>query len=114
MITGAHTILYSKHSEELRAFFRDVLAMPSVDAGGGWLIFALPPAEVAMHPGDEDSTELYLMCDDIEKTMLELSAKGVTFAYPVQRQPWGLLTAIVLPGGGHLGIYQPKHPVAHH
>lgn len=113
MITGAHTILYSKHADEVRAFFRDVLGMPSVDAGRGWLIFALPPGEVAMHPGDEASTELYLMCDDIEKTMEELGAKGVEFAYPVQRQPWGALTAIVLPGGDHLGIYEPKHPVPH-
>ena len=113
MITGAHTILYSKHPDELRTFFRDVLDMPSVDAGRGWLIFALPPSEVAMHPGEADATELYLMCDDIERTMKELGAKGVTFSGPVQHQPWGSLASIVLPGGGELGIYEPKHPLAH-
>jgi catechol 2,3-dioxygenase-like lactoylglutathione lyase family enzyme len=111
MITGAHTILYSSAAEEIRAFFRDVLEFPSVDAGGGWLIFAMPPAELAVHPTDgPDKHELYLMCDDIEATMAELDAKGVPSA-PVSDQGWGLLTTITLPGGSQLGLYQPRHPI---
>jgi catechol 2,3-dioxygenase-like lactoylglutathione lyase family enzyme len=113
MITGAHTILYSTAAEEIRAFLRDVLQFPSVDAGDGWLIFALPPAELAVHPTDgPDKHELYLMCDDIAATMAELDAKGVTCAQ-VSDQGWGLLTSITLPGGSQLGLYQPRHPTAH-
>jgi len=111
MITGAHTILYSNAAEEVRAFFRDVLEFPAVDAGGGWLIFAMPPAELAVHPTDgPDKHELYLMCDGIEATMAELNDKGVACS-PVSDQGWGLLTSITLPGGSQLGLYQPKHPI---
>jgi predicted enzyme related to lactoylglutathione lyase len=112
MINGAHSVLFTKDPEGLRAFFRDVLELPSVDAGGGWLIFALPPAEVAAHPSDDDqSHELYLMCDDIEATTAELAERGVEFAGPVRDEGFGLVTAIKLPGGGELGLYEPRHPV---
>src|SRR5436305_7564769 len=100
MITGAHAVLHSSDAEALRAFLGDVLGFASVDAGRGWLIFALPPAEVAAHPASaEDSGrhELYLMCDDIAATVGELAAKGVEFAGPVKDVGWGLLTAIKLP-----------------
>ena len=109
MIIGAHAILYSQSPEIDRAFLRDVLAMPSVDVGGGWLIFGLPPAEVAIHPSDRnDVHELYLMCDDVEAFMAEMTGRGVT-CDPVQNQGWGLLTQVTLPGGGKLGVYQPRH-----
>jgi len=111
MITGAHTILYSSAPEEIRAFFRDVLEFPAVDAGGGWLIFAVPPAVLAVHPTDgPDKHELYLMCDDVEATIAELNGKGVSCA-EVRDQGWGLLTSITLPGGSQLGLYQPRHPI---
>ncbi|GAA1691704.1 hypothetical protein GCM10009765_46370 [Fodinicola feengrottensis] len=110
-IIGLHTIVYSSHAEEVRAFFRDVLDYPSADAGGGWLIFAMPPAELAVHPGDEPRQELYLMCDDLPATMTELTAKGVTFTKPVDEQRWGAITAIALPGGTEIGLYQPYHPL---
>ena len=109
MITGVHAILFGPDADALRAFCRDVLELDSVDAGGGWLIFALPPAELAAHPG-EPRHELHLMCDDIERTMAELGAKGVAFTGPVRDEGWGLLTAIALPGGGELGLYEPRHP----
>jgi predicted enzyme related to lactoylglutathione lyase len=113
MINGLHAILYTTDAEGLRAFFRDVLELPSVDAGGGWLIFASPPAELAAHPSDGDTRhELYLMCDDIEATVEELRSKGVELARPVSDQGFGLMTALALPGGGELGLYQPKHPTA--
>lgn len=112
MINGAHVIIYSKNAEADRSFFKDVLGFNSVDAGGGWRIFALPPAEVACHPGDEDGIhELYLMCDDLKSTMSALDAKGIHCS-EVQEPPWGSLTRITLPGGGKLGLYQPKHPTA--
>jgi catechol 2,3-dioxygenase-like lactoylglutathione lyase family enzyme len=111
MINGAHVIIYSRDAEADRAFFRDTLGYPHVDAGHGWLIFRLPPAEVAMHPADgEPAHELYLMCDDLEATMAELSAKGVEFT-AVSDERWGLRTAVRLPGGGELGLYEPRHPV---
>jgi hypothetical protein len=111
VITGAHAIIFSQHAEGLRAFLRDVLGFPSVDAGGGWLIFALPPAELAAHPTEGDPKhELYLMCDDIEATTAELEAKGVEFTGPVSDEGFGLMTAIRLPGGGELGLYEPRHP----
>jgi catechol 2,3-dioxygenase-like lactoylglutathione lyase family enzyme len=112
VITGAHVIVYSRDADEDRAFLRDVLEYPHVDAGGGWLIFKLPPAEVAVHPveGDE-SHELYLMCDDVNATVEQLAAKGVNCG-PVSDQGWGLLTSIRLPGGGDLGLYEPRHPKA--
>jgi predicted enzyme related to lactoylglutathione lyase len=112
MINGAHSVLFTKDPEGLRAFFRDVLELPSVDAGGGWLIFALPPAEVAAHPSDgPPGHELYLMCDDIETTTAELAARGVEFSGPVSDEGFGLMTAIKLPGGGELGLYEPRHPL---
>ena len=109
MITGAHAIVFSPQAEAARAFMADVLGFGSVDAGGGWLIFALPPAELAVHPG-EAHHELYLMCDDIAATVAELEAKGAELARPVTDQGWGLLTAIKVPGGGELGLYEPRHP----
>ena len=111
MINGAHVIVYSKDAEADRAFFKDVLGFPSVDAGHGWLIFALPLAEAAFHPGDNGEHQLYLMCDDLKTEISSLAAKGITCA-EVQEPPWGLLTTVPLPGGGKLGLYQPKHPTA--
>jgi predicted enzyme related to lactoylglutathione lyase len=111
MITGVHAILFTPDAEGVRAFLRDTLELRSVDAGGGWLIFGLPPAELAAHPGEELGTQLYLMCDDIEATTAELEAKGVELTRPVSDEGWGLVTAIALPGGGELGLYEPRHPV---
>jgi catechol 2,3-dioxygenase-like lactoylglutathione lyase family enzyme len=112
VITGAHVIVYSRDADADRAFLRDVLEYPYVDAGGGWLIFKLPPAEVAVHPvEDAASHELYLMCDDVIATAEQLAAKGVTCG-PVSDQGWGLLTSVRLPGGGELGLYEPRHPKA--
>jgi hypothetical protein len=109
MMIGAHSILYSKKPEADRAFLRDVLELPNVDVGGGWLIFGLPPAEVAVHPSDEnDVHEFYLMCDDVEAFLAEMKELGIACG-PVQNQGWGLLTQITLPGGGKLGVYQPRH-----
>ena len=111
MINGLHAVIFSRDAEGVRAFLRDVLGFASVDAGGGWLIFALPPAELAAHPSDDDGHhELYLMCDDVHASVEELARKGVQFARPVRDEGWGLLTAIRLPGGGELGLYEPKHP----
>ena len=111
MITGMHAIVFSPDAAKVRAFFADVLSLPSVDAGGGWLIFALPPAELAVHPADGDGRhELYLMCDDIHATLAELRAKGVEVARDVSDQGWGLLAAIRLPDGGEFPVYQPRHP----
>jgi catechol 2,3-dioxygenase-like lactoylglutathione lyase family enzyme len=110
MLSGVHAIVFSEDAEANRAFFRDVLGLSSVDAGGGWLIFALPPAEVAAHPSEGGSHhELYLMCDDVESTVQELAEKGVEFTGPVIDQGWGLVTALRLPGGGELGLYEPRH-----
>jgi catechol 2,3-dioxygenase-like lactoylglutathione lyase family enzyme len=114
VITGAHLILFSRDAEADRAFIRDVLGFDSVDAGGGWLIFALPPAEVAVHSGGEPSHELYLMCDDIEAEVDDLRAKGVEVKLPIAEQRWGRVVHVALPGGGELGIYEPKHPLAPH
>ena len=109
MITGAHSIIYSKDPAEDRAFLRDVLRLPNVDAGDGWPIFGLPPAEVAVHPSEKnDVHELYLLCDDIESLVAAMGERNVSCS-PVQDMGWGLLTQISLPGGGKLGIYQPKH-----
>jgi predicted enzyme related to lactoylglutathione lyase len=110
MINGAHVVVYSKDATADMAFFRDVLGFASVDAGHGWLIFALPPAEAAFHPGNENNVhELYLMCDDLEADIAALAAKGIACA-PIATENWGLRTHISLPGGGELGLYQPKHP----
>lgn len=111
MITGVHAVIYTKDAEADRTFFRDVLEFPSVDAGGGWLIFALPAAELAAHPDDEGGEHvLYLMCDDVRATIDELTARGVEFARPVSEEGFGLMTAIRLPGGGELSLYEPRHP----
>jgi hypothetical protein len=110
MIHGAHIIIFSKDADADRAFFRDVLQYPSVDAGHGWLIFALPPAEVAVHPSDEnDVHQLYLMCDDVHALIEEMKAKKIACSQ-IDEQRWGSITSVTLPGGGKLGIYQPKHP----
>ena len=112
MISGAHVIVYSKDADADRAFFRDVLRFPSVDAGHGWLIFALPPAEAAFHPADANGRhELYLMCDDLKAEMASLKEKGVVCS-EVHEERWGSITTISLPGGGEVGLYQPKHPTA--
>jgi hypothetical protein len=110
MIHGAHVIVYSKDAEADRAFFRDVLRYPYADAGHGWLIFALPPAEIAVHPSDEnDVQELYLMCDDVHALIAEMKAKRVMCS-AVHEERWGSITNLTLPGGGKIGVYQPKHP----
>jgi hypothetical protein len=112
MINGAHAILYSDDADATRATLATVLGTRSVDAGGGWLIFALPPAEIAVHPADEGGrAELYLMCDDVAITVTALQAEGIE-TRPISDQGWGLLTAITLPGGVELGLYQPRHPTA--
>ena len=112
MITGAHVIVYSKDPEADRAFFRDVLKFSSVDAGHGWLIFALPPAEAAFHPAEKnDVHELYFMCDDL-KAATESFRKIKVKCGPVKKERWGDLTEITLPGGGRIGLYEPKHPTA--
>jgi catechol 2,3-dioxygenase-like lactoylglutathione lyase family enzyme len=112
MISGAHVVVYSKNADADRAFFRDVLGFKSVDAGHGWLIFALPPAEAAVHPSDESCAhELYFMCDDLDAEMASLAKKGVRCS-KVQELRWGSITKMPLPGGGEIGLYQPKHPTA--
>jgi len=122
MITGAHVLLLSNDAEADRAFFRDVLEFRSVDAGHGWLIFKLPPAEAALHPTEGDAApghaghamlgaELYLMCDDLQATIKSLAAKKVTCA-AIDKANWGMKTTIRLPSGGAIGLYQPTHPTA--
>jgi catechol 2,3-dioxygenase-like lactoylglutathione lyase family enzyme len=112
MISGAHVILYTKNADADRAFLRDVLGFKSVDAGHGWLIFALPPSEVAVHPADGgEKHELYFMCDDLKAEMAALAKKNVKCS-EVHNERWGSITQIVLPGGGKIGLYQPKHPTA--
>ncbi len=114
LISGAHVLIYSHDAEADRAFFRDVLRLDSVDSGGGWLIFALPPAELAVHPAEkEDDHELYLLCEDIEATAAELERRRVPITRPFDEERWGSVTRITLPGGGRIGLYQPKHPLAH-
>ena len=111
MITGIHAVVFSPNAEQVRTFFADVLGLSSVDAGGGWPIFALPPAELAVHPADGDGRhELYLMCDDIHATLAELRGKGVEVARDVSDQGWGRLASVRLPDGGELAIYEPRHP----
>ena len=113
MIIGAHAILYSTDAEADRAFLRDLLGTTAVDAGGGWLILALPPAEIAVHPTDGPARhELYLMCDDIDATVAELDARGVVFEGGISDEGWGRLASVRLPGGGALGVYEPRHPLA--
>ena len=109
MITGAHSIIYSARPDADRAFLRDVLELTHVDVGNGWLIFGLPPAEVAVHPSDKnDVDEFYLMCDDVAALIEAMQTHGISCS-PVQDEGWGLLTRLTLPGGGKLGIYQPRH-----
>jgi hypothetical protein len=111
MITGVHGLIYSKHPDQIRAFLKDVLGLDSVDAGDGWPIFALPPAELAIHPSDGDAdTELYLMCDDIAAAVTELEAKGVTTAGPVRDLDWGRLVMLEVAEDLQIGMYEPKHP----
>ena len=113
MIYGAHVIIYSTDAEADRAFIRDVLGFRGVDAGEGWLIFKLPPAEVAVHPTDgRPEHELYLMCDDVEKVLADLSARGVEVS-PISDQGWGRLASVTLPSGADLPLYEPRHPVAY-
>jgi catechol 2,3-dioxygenase-like lactoylglutathione lyase family enzyme len=113
MISGAHVIVYTQDAEADRAFFRDVLDFKSVDAGHGWLIFAMPPTEAAFHPADDDDAghELFFMCDDLAREMTALTTKGVQCS-EVQEARWGSITRISLPSGGKIGLYQPKHPTA--
>ena len=111
VVTGVHAIIYTRDADADRAFFRDVLGFESVDAGGGWLIFKLPPAELAAHPADVGGRhELYLMCDDVHETLAELQAKGVEIVAEVSERAFGLMSTIRLPGGGELGLYEPRHP----
>jgi catechol 2,3-dioxygenase-like lactoylglutathione lyase family enzyme len=114
VISGAHTIIFAEDAERARAFFRDVLGFPGVDAGEGWLIFALPPGELALHPGPGwgravAQHELFFMCDDIERTVDELERKGVEFVSPISDEGYGLMTRFTIPGGGEIGLYEPRH-----
>jgi catechol 2,3-dioxygenase-like lactoylglutathione lyase family enzyme len=112
MISGAHVIVYTKNADADRAFFRDILGFQSVDAGHGWLIFALPPGEAAFHPSEKNGPhELYFLCDNLKLEMAALTKKGVTCS-AVREERWGSITKIRLPGGGEIGLYQPKHPTA--
>jgi predicted enzyme related to lactoylglutathione lyase len=123
MITGTHAIIYADDAEKARAFFRDVLGLPNVDAHGGWLIFKLPPAELGIHPTGPPSGpmsgppsghhELYFMCDDVAATASELAAKGVDVVTPIEDRGFGLLVRLRVPGGGEIGLYQPKHATAY-
>jgi catechol 2,3-dioxygenase-like lactoylglutathione lyase family enzyme len=115
VIAGAHTIVFAEDAEAARAFFRDVLGFPAVDAGDGWLIFALPPGELAVHPGagwgqGVGGHQLFLMCEDIEATMADLGSKGAEFVAPVTDEGFGLLTRLKVPGAGEIGLYEPRHP----
>ena len=110
MITGVHALIFSDDAEGTRNFLRDTLGFPAVDAGGGWVIFALPPAELGVHPtGDGGHHELYLMCDDVRQTVAELETKGVEFTQPISNEGFGLVTWMKVPGG-ELALYEPKHP----
>ena len=112
MIYGTHVIVYSKNADADRAFLRNVLRFPSVDAGHGWLIFGLPPAEAAIHPSDESGTQVvYFMCDDLKAEIAYLAENNVVCT-EIQEAPWGSITKMRLPGGGEVGLYQPKHPTA--
>ena len=113
MINGMHALIYARVPETVRAFFRDTLGFASVDAGHGWLIFALPPAELGIHPSEgEEYHELYFMCDDVEATVAELKTRGVEFTQPVTDPGFGRVTSMKVPGGGEIGLYQPRHPTA--
>ena len=110
-VVAVHMTLFSRDAEATRAFFRDVLELESVDAGGGWLIFSLPPAELGVHPTeDAPKHELYLMCDDLDATAEELRVKGVELARPVSDESWGRVAHLAVPGIGEIGLYEPRHP----
>lgn len=110
MITGVHTLVYANDHEPARAFFKDVLGLDHVDVGGGWLIFALPPAEIAVHPTDGAPThEITLMCDDLDATQAELEAKGIEFVGEREEHDWGLVAYIQVPGAGKMMVYEPRH-----
>ena len=109
MITGTHSILYTTDADATRAFLRDVLGLAWIDSGDGWLIFALPPSEVAAHPADAPRHELFLLCDDVNTTVKELRGKGATITAPITDEGWGLLTSVKVPGAGSVGLYQPRH-----
>jgi catechol 2,3-dioxygenase-like lactoylglutathione lyase family enzyme len=112
MICGAHVVIYSRNADADRAFFRDVLGLKSIDAGHGWLIFGLPPAEAAIHPSEENGgQELYLLCDDLKAEMASFANHNIYFS-TVEETRWGSITKLQLPGGGRIGLYQPKHPTA--
>ncbi|MGW5422059.1 VOC family protein [Streptomyces sp. NPDC003943] len=114
MFSGAHVILYTQDAEADRAFLRDVFGFDHVDAGRGWLIFRLPPAEIAVHPTEgEPKSEVYLMCDDIARTLAALEDRGAEVSRPVSDQGWGLVGAVRLPSGTELPLYEPRHPIAH-
>lgn len=109
MINGAHVVIYTKNPEADRAFFRDVLHFPSIDAGHGWLIFAMPPLEAAFHDAREnDHHELYFMCDNIDATLRDLKTKSVAVS-EIREERWGRLATFTLPGGGRIGVYEPTH-----
>ena len=115
MIAGTHTIIFAEDAERARAFLRDVLGLAGVDAGDGWLIFALPPGELAVHPGPgwgrgPGQHVLFFMCHDIERTVAQLEAKGVEFVSPVEDEGWGRIARLRIPGAGEIGIYEPRHP----
>ncbi len=121
MINATHSIIYAEDSDKARAFFRDVLGLPNIDAHDGWLIFKLPPSELGIHPDGGDGGpgpgsghhELYLMCDDISSTVSELEAKGVEFTTGIEQAGFGLMTRLRVPGAGEIGLYQPRHPTAY-
>jgi catechol 2,3-dioxygenase-like lactoylglutathione lyase family enzyme len=118
VITGTHAIIYADDADRVRAFFRDTLELPNVDAHDGWLIFKLPPAELGIHPTNQPDLasgkhQLWLMCDDIEHTVADLRDRGVEFTSSVENQGFGLVTTLRIPGGGEIGLYQPRHPTAY-
>ncbi len=112
-ITGVHALIYTPEAEALRAALSDAVGWSHVDGGQGWPIFALPPTELGVHPGEEPHQELSLMCDDLPSTMAELSSKGITFRGQPEEQRWGLATTMILPGGVEVLLYEPHHPIAH-
>jgi hypothetical protein len=112
-VTGVHAVIYTPEAEELRALLRDAFGWSHVDAGDGWLIYALPPAELGVHPGDLPGQEISVMCDEIGATMADLSSKGVAFRGEPEERGWGIVVTMILPGGVEMLLYQPRHPTAH-
>lgn len=113
VVFGAHLVLYSEDAEADRRFLAETFSLDSVDAGHGWLIFAMPPTELAVHPSEATSAELYLMCDDLVAQIASLAARGVPCS-PIEEARWGSITKVTLPGGGKIGLYEPRHPLAIH